>query len=99
MYAQRIEDAGLTFTGIQSLPYSLYGDIMFNREGLTAGDTRPAASLSAISVASSTVSTRSSDDPDREVMIATAAERWSERDRKADDDFGELSQPICGWIR
>lgn len=30
---ERIEDAGLTFTGIQSLPYSLYGDIMFDREG------------------------------------------------------------------
>jgi mannonate dehydratase len=30
---ERIEDAGLSFTGIQSLPYSLYGDIMFDREG------------------------------------------------------------------
>lgn len=30
---ERIEDAGLKFTGIQSLPYSLYGDIMFGREG------------------------------------------------------------------
>ena len=30
-----IEDAGLSFTGIQSLPYSLYGDIMFDREGAT----------------------------------------------------------------
>ncbi|GAA0283373.1 mannonate dehydratase [Halobacterium noricense] len=29
----RIEDAGLSFTGIQSLPYSMYGDIMFDREG------------------------------------------------------------------
>ncbi len=29
---ERIEDAGLTFTGIQSLPYSLYGDLMFDRE-------------------------------------------------------------------
>jgi mannonate dehydratase len=30
---ERIKDTGLRFTGIQSLPYSLYGDIMFNREG------------------------------------------------------------------
>ncbi|WP_276256270.1 mannonate dehydratase [Halomontanus rarus] len=30
---ERIEDAGLTLRGIQSLPYSLYGDIMFDREG------------------------------------------------------------------
>ena len=30
---ERIEDAGLRFTGIQSLPYSLYGDIMFDRDG------------------------------------------------------------------
>lgn len=29
----RVEDAGLTLTGIQSLPYSLYGDIMFGRDG------------------------------------------------------------------
>ncbi|WP_222912925.1 mannonate dehydratase [Natrinema sp. SYSU A 869] len=29
----RIEDAGLSFTGVQSLPYSMYGDIMFGREG------------------------------------------------------------------
>ncbi|WP_435102672.1 mannonate dehydratase [Halarchaeum sp. P4] len=29
----RIEDAGLRFTGIQSLPYSLYGDVMFGRDG------------------------------------------------------------------
>ncbi|WP_339106156.1 mannonate dehydratase [Haloterrigena salinisoli] len=29
----RVEEAGLTLTGIQSLPYSLYGDIMFDREG------------------------------------------------------------------
>ena len=29
----RIEDTGLRLTGIQSLPYSLYGDIMFGREG------------------------------------------------------------------
>ncbi len=29
----RIEDAGLSFTGIQSLPYSMYGDIMFGRDG------------------------------------------------------------------
>ena len=29
---ERIEAVGLTFTGIQSLPYSLYGDIMFGRE-------------------------------------------------------------------
>ncbi|AHG01827.1 mannonate dehydratase (plasmid) [Halostagnicola larsenii XH-48] len=29
----RIEDAGLSFTGIQSLPYSMYGDIMFGRNG------------------------------------------------------------------
>jgi mannonate dehydratase len=30
---ERLEDAGLRFTGIQSLPYSLYGDIMFDRDG------------------------------------------------------------------
>jgi len=30
---ERLEDAGLRLTGIQSLPYSLYGDIMFDREG------------------------------------------------------------------
>lgn len=30
---ERIEHAGLTLTGIQSLPYSLYGDIMFGRDG------------------------------------------------------------------
>lgn len=30
---ERIESHGLTFTGIQSLPYSLYGDIMFDRMG------------------------------------------------------------------
>jgi len=30
---ERVEDAGLRLTGIQSLPYSLYGDIMFDREG------------------------------------------------------------------
>ncbi|ELZ15587.1 mannonate dehydratase [Haloterrigena salina JCM 13891] len=30
---ERIEDAGLSFTGIQSLPYSMYGDIMFDRDG------------------------------------------------------------------
>lgn len=30
---ERIEDAGLRFTGIQSLPYSLYGDIMFDNDG------------------------------------------------------------------
>ncbi|UHQ98490.1 mannonate dehydratase (plasmid) [Natrinema zhouii] len=29
----RIEDADLSFTGIQSLPYSMYGDIMFGRDG------------------------------------------------------------------
>lgn len=29
----RIEQAGFSFTGIQSLPYSMYGDIMFGREG------------------------------------------------------------------
>ncbi|GAB3035601.1 mannonate dehydratase [Natronobiforma cellulositropha] len=28
-----IEAAGLTFAGIQSLPYSLYGDVMFGRDG------------------------------------------------------------------
>jgi mannonate dehydratase len=33
---ERIEDAGLRFTGIQSLPYSLYGDVMFDREGKEA---------------------------------------------------------------
>lgn len=30
---ERVEDTGLSFTGIQSLPYSMYGDIMFGREG------------------------------------------------------------------
>ncbi|WP_411965849.1 mannonate dehydratase [Haloferax sp. YSMS24] len=30
---EQIESHDLTFTGIQSLPYSLYGDIMFGREG------------------------------------------------------------------
>ncbi|WP_129115322.1 mannonate dehydratase [Halegenticoccus tardaugens] len=30
---ERVENAGLSLTGIQSLPYSLYGDIMFGREG------------------------------------------------------------------
>lgn len=30
---ERVEDAGLTLTGIQSLPFSLYGDIMFGRDG------------------------------------------------------------------
>ncbi|ELZ19863.1 mannonate dehydratase [Halosimplex carlsbadense 2-9-1] len=30
---ERVEDAGLRLAGIQSLPYSLYGDIMFDREG------------------------------------------------------------------
>lgn len=30
---KRVEDAGLTLQGIQSLPYSLYGDIMFDRDG------------------------------------------------------------------
>ncbi|GAA0237351.1 mannonate dehydratase [Haladaptatus pallidirubidus] len=30
---ERVESAGLSLTGIQSLPYSLYGDIMFGREG------------------------------------------------------------------
>lgn len=30
---ERVESHGLTLTGIQSLPYSLYGDIMFGREG------------------------------------------------------------------
>ena len=29
----RIESVGLRFTGVQSLPYSLYGDIMFGRDG------------------------------------------------------------------
>jgi mannonate dehydratase len=29
----RVESEGLTLTGIQSLPYSLYGDIMFDRDG------------------------------------------------------------------
>ncbi|WP_323174323.1 mannonate dehydratase [Natrialba sp. PRR66] len=29
----QIESAGLSFTGIQSLPYSMYGDIMFDRDG------------------------------------------------------------------
>jgi mannonate dehydratase len=32
---ERIEDHGLHLAGIQSLPYSLYGDIMFDREGAT----------------------------------------------------------------
>lgn len=32
---ERVEAAGLTLTGIQSLPYSLYGDIMFDRDGKT----------------------------------------------------------------
>ncbi|OVE85846.1 mannonate dehydratase [Natronolimnobius baerhuensis] len=30
---ERTEAAGLSLTGIQSLPYSLYGDIMFGRDG------------------------------------------------------------------
>ena len=30
---ERVEAQGLTLRGIQSLPYSLYGDIMFGREG------------------------------------------------------------------
>lgn len=30
---ERVESAGLSLAGIQSLPYSLYGDIMFGREG------------------------------------------------------------------
>ena len=30
---KRIEDSNLTLTGIQSLPYSMYGDIMFGRDG------------------------------------------------------------------
>ena len=30
---QQVESHGLSLTGIQSLPYSLYGDIMFGREG------------------------------------------------------------------
>jgi mannonate dehydratase len=30
---ERVESVGLSLTGIQSLPYSLYGDIMFGREG------------------------------------------------------------------
>ncbi|MFC4987794.1 mannonate dehydratase [Saliphagus infecundisoli] len=30
---EHVEAAGLTLTGIQSLPYSLYGDVMFDREG------------------------------------------------------------------
>ncbi|MDS0297227.1 mannonate dehydratase [Halogeometricum sp. S1BR25-6] len=30
---ERVESQGLSLTGIQSLPYSLYGDIMFDREG------------------------------------------------------------------
>ncbi|XVH33195.1 mannonate dehydratase (plasmid) [Haloferacaceae archaeon DSL9] len=30
---KRVEDVGLQLTGIQSLPYSLYGDIMFGRDG------------------------------------------------------------------
>lgn len=29
----RVESAGLSLAGIQSLPYSLYGDIMFGRDG------------------------------------------------------------------
>ncbi|WP_436927554.1 hypothetical protein [Halosimplex amylolyticum] len=32
---ERVEDAGLPLLGIHSLPYSLYGDIMFGREGKT----------------------------------------------------------------
>lgn len=31
----KIEDAGLRLAGIHSLPYSVYGDIMFGREGQT----------------------------------------------------------------
>ncbi|WP_435185611.1 mannonate dehydratase [Halobellus sp. EA9] len=31
----KIEDAGLRLSGIHSLPYSVYGDIMFGREGQT----------------------------------------------------------------
>lgn len=31
---KRVEEFGLTLTGIQSLPYSLYGDIMFGRDGM-----------------------------------------------------------------
>lgn len=30
---KQVESHGLTLTGIHSLPYSLYGDIMFNRDG------------------------------------------------------------------
>ena len=30
---ERVEDAGLSLTGIHSLPYSMYGDIMFDRDG------------------------------------------------------------------
>lgn len=30
---ERVEDEGLTLAGIQSLPFSLYGDIMFGRDG------------------------------------------------------------------
>ena len=30
---ERVEAAGLNLAGIQSLPYSLYGDVMFGREG------------------------------------------------------------------
>jgi mannonate dehydratase len=33
---ERVEDAGLRLTGIHSLPYSLYGDIMFGRDGKEA---------------------------------------------------------------
>jgi len=33
---ERVEDAGLRLAGIQSLPYSLYGDIMFGRDGREA---------------------------------------------------------------
>ncbi|MFB6102092.1 MAG: mannonate dehydratase [Haloplanus sp.] len=32
----RIEEANLSFTGIHSLPYSMYGDIMFDRDGAEA---------------------------------------------------------------
>lgn len=30
---KRVEEKGLSLTGIQSLPYSLYGDVMFDRDG------------------------------------------------------------------
>jgi mannonate dehydratase len=30
---ERCEEWGLTLTGVQSLPYSLYGDVMFGRDG------------------------------------------------------------------